>query len=275
MEEYINKIKRLSDQLKAKELELPQQVIVAWVLNNLTDEYEGLVSNITQGLRNAKEMINTDILFSNLLDEAKRLRSREPTQVLYTGSKYKGKKPYKIVKGRFYKHYKLPSHETKDCFFLFPDKAPKTWQIRQKAIEKAVEEEKKNPREEREEKENILFSKIASSSSSTEEIPQIQELDFDINQIMSLDDFSVYITLPITNNDNNLEKANKNTLDGLKNTLERIDSIRNSIQQVKVFHSKTPNMFIFNFILDTGATKHIISDLSFFYNLQSCDIKVN
>jgi hypothetical protein len=47
IEEYLNKIKQLSDQLKAKNLKLPKQVIIAWVLNNLTDNYDGLVSNIT------------------------------------------------------------------------------------------------------------------------------------------------------------------------------------------------------------------------------------
>jgi hypothetical protein len=42
MEEYLNKVKQLSDQLKAKKLELPKQVVITWVLNNLTEEYEGL-----------------------------------------------------------------------------------------------------------------------------------------------------------------------------------------------------------------------------------------
>ena len=40
MEEYLNKVKQLTDQLKAKRIELPSQVIVAWVLNNLTSPYE-------------------------------------------------------------------------------------------------------------------------------------------------------------------------------------------------------------------------------------------
>jgi gag-polypeptide of LTR copia-type len=73
MEEYLNKVKQLSDQLKAKELELPKQVIIAWVLNSLTENYEGFVSNITQSLRNSKtEEYNLEELFSNLLDESKR-----------------------------------------------------------------------------------------------------------------------------------------------------------------------------------------------------------
>ena len=72
MEEYLNKIKQLSDQLKAKNLELPKQVIIAWVLNNLTDNYDGLVSNITQSLRTNIESYSIESLFSNLLNELKR-----------------------------------------------------------------------------------------------------------------------------------------------------------------------------------------------------------
>jgi len=47
MEEYLNKVKQLSDQLKAKNFELFKQVIIAWVFNNLIDNYDGLVFNIT------------------------------------------------------------------------------------------------------------------------------------------------------------------------------------------------------------------------------------
>ena len=46
IEEYLNKVKQLTDQLKAKGIELPNQVIVAWVLNNLTSLYKGFVTMI-------------------------------------------------------------------------------------------------------------------------------------------------------------------------------------------------------------------------------------
>ena len=72
IEEYLNKIKQLSDQLKAKNLKLPKQVIITWVLNNLTDNYNGLVSNITQSLRTNIESYSIESLFSNLLNELKR-----------------------------------------------------------------------------------------------------------------------------------------------------------------------------------------------------------
>ncbi len=104
MEEYLNKVKQLSDQLKAKKLELPRQVIIAWVLNNLTDSYDGFVANITQSLRNDSEAYSIEMLFSNLLDESKRQESRDSNapQALHVRS-YKGKKPYKITKGKLSK----------------------------------------------------------------------------------------------------------------------------------------------------------------------------
>ena len=99
MEEYLNKVKQLSDQLKAKNLELLKQVIIAWVFNNLTDNYDGLVFNITQSLRTNIDFYTLETLFSNLLDESKRQESNEANtgQALITGG-YKGKKPYKITK---------------------------------------------------------------------------------------------------------------------------------------------------------------------------------
>ena len=99
IEEYLNKVKELSDQLKAKDLELPKQVIIAWVLNNLTDNYDSLVANITQSLRTNIDSFTLESLFLNLLDESKRQESMDNNQVLYSNSNkspkgnYKGKKP--------------------------------------------------------------------------------------------------------------------------------------------------------------------------------------
>jgi hypothetical protein len=72
MEEYINKVKELSNQLKAKNLKLLKQVIIAWVLNNLTDNYNSLVAKITQSLKTNIDSFTLELLFSNLLDESKR-----------------------------------------------------------------------------------------------------------------------------------------------------------------------------------------------------------
>ena len=52
IEDYLNRIKLLSNQLKVKKIKLLKQVIVAWLLNNLTPTYEGFVTIVTQLYRN-------------------------------------------------------------------------------------------------------------------------------------------------------------------------------------------------------------------------------
>jgi len=224
MEEYLNKVKQLSDQLMAKKLALPKQVVIAWVLNSLTDNYDGFISNITQSLRSNSEAYSLETLFSYLLDESKRLESKD-SSVFYTQHvKYKGKKPYKITKGKYCKYCKLTSHEAKQCFFLFPDKAPKGWN---RNMEKPPSSPpQKHPRDVREENIDILYSNI--STQTTKEAPTSKEpssslsssssleLDLDMDEI-NFDDIEVFITQDdintlITNEETDLLKA---TISGL------------------------------------------------------------
>ena len=166
MEEYLNKVKQLSDQLKAKNLELPKQVIIAWVLNNLTDNYDGLVSNITQSLRTNIDSYTLETLFSNLLDESKRQESNEANtdQALIIGG-YKGKKPYKITKSgssgankKYCINCKQHSHITSNCAFLFPDKAPKGWKKLGGDTNKSPDKLEKLARKKRDNNIDVLYS---------------------------------------------------------------------------------------------------------------------
>ena len=77
MKKYLNKVKQLTNQLKAKGIELPKQVIVAWVLNNLTNPYEGFITMVTQSYRTNSSTIDLENLFSNLMDESKRQVSKD------------------------------------------------------------------------------------------------------------------------------------------------------------------------------------------------------
>ena len=77
MEEYLNKVRQLTDQSKAKGMEMPSQVVVAWVLNNLTSPYEGFVTMVTQSYRTNSSTINLENLFSNLMDESRRQVSKD------------------------------------------------------------------------------------------------------------------------------------------------------------------------------------------------------
>ncbi|POS82207.1 hypothetical protein EPUL_005997, partial [Erysiphe pulchra] len=103
------------------------------------------VLSITQSLRINKDTFTTESLFANLLDELKRLRFEDNNNntILYISlnhkypnsnqnniSKnrpYKGKRPYKVTKGKYCRNCKRTSHNTVDCFFLFPEKAPSSW----------------------------------------------------------------------------------------------------------------------------------------------------
>ena len=47
LKSYLNKVKRLIEELKARDLELPSQIVISWILANLGKEFEGFVLNIT------------------------------------------------------------------------------------------------------------------------------------------------------------------------------------------------------------------------------------
>ena len=260
MEEYLNKVKQLSDQLKAKKLDLPRQVIIAWVLNNLTDNYDGFVSNITQSLRNDSNVYTLETLFSNLLDESKRQESKESNTVLHT----KTRPTFKVVKkkpqGKHCKYCKLGSYDVKDCYFLFLERAPKNWKKKFDAIENSVNEAEKTPREKRDENVEVLYSK--SSGDIAIENDTI-ELDLDVGDMnLDFEDIQVLITM---NNPNNITN---NSLDKL---MTRIEEERSSIERIKVLNAIERNNYTANFILDCGSTRNIIADRSYFTSFQVCN----
>ena len=79
IELYTNILKRLSNDLLARKLEIPKKLIIAWALNHLTPEYDNFVSNITQSLRLEidQNRLNLESLFSNLIDESRRLSYKD------------------------------------------------------------------------------------------------------------------------------------------------------------------------------------------------------
>ena len=72
MEEYLNKVKQLTNQLKAKGIKMLSQVIITWVLNNLISPYKGFIIIVTQSYRTNSSAINLENLFSNLMDKFRR-----------------------------------------------------------------------------------------------------------------------------------------------------------------------------------------------------------
>ena len=78
MKQYLNQIKRLNDQLITKKILIFEKVIYVWVLNNFFENYESLITTITQSIRvNDDASIKLDDLFANLIDESKRVKARD------------------------------------------------------------------------------------------------------------------------------------------------------------------------------------------------------
>ena len=71
IEDYLATIKRVVMNLKAKNLELPNKLIIAWTLHNLDHRFEGFVASMTQTYRAETADIDIDALFADLLDEAR------------------------------------------------------------------------------------------------------------------------------------------------------------------------------------------------------------
>ena len=97
MELYLNQIKRLYDQLTAKNVIIPEKVIFAWVLNNLSSNYETLITTITQSICvNGSDSLKLEDLFSNLIDESKRLKTKDSDAIALSVRTKKAKeyKPY-------------------------------------------------------------------------------------------------------------------------------------------------------------------------------------
>ena len=133
MEEYLNKVKQLTDQLKAKGIELPNQVIIAWVLDNLTSPYKGFVIIITQSYRTNSSTINLENLFFNLLDEFRRQVFKNQEIALVLKLKQFSRPPNQtnqIRKNKYYKKCKTTIHPIKDYFYLFPEKALKDFKTK-------------------------------------------------------------------------------------------------------------------------------------------------
>ena len=67
IEEYLNRVKMLVDDLTSKGIILPKQVVIAWVLNSLSEEYESLVQSIIHSLQRDPNSYTPETLFSSLI----------------------------------------------------------------------------------------------------------------------------------------------------------------------------------------------------------------
>ena len=127
IENYINRIKRLTDDLSARNIEIPTKVIAAWTLNNLTPEFESTVAMISQQFRNSQSEIVLDNLFAHLIDESRRLKSKEPDEMALTSQKseYRNNQKSDANKSnKKCKYCKKSGHFESDCWKKYPDLTP-------------------------------------------------------------------------------------------------------------------------------------------------------
>jgi hypothetical protein len=130
MEDFLSKIKYLDDNLSSKGIQLPKQVVLAYVLNNLTPAFEGLVTIITQSFRQNSEEMNMETLFSSLIDESRRQNSAEKALYTTKNNFAKHKNNNKVIKPRYCNKCKVTTHATSSCWFLHPEKKPDWFKTR-------------------------------------------------------------------------------------------------------------------------------------------------
>ena len=78
----------------------PNQVIIAWVLNNLISPYEGFIIIVTQSYKENSSNINLELLFSNLIDKARCLDSKNKEIALFNKEKNPSFNKYKAKGNR-------------------------------------------------------------------------------------------------------------------------------------------------------------------------------
>ena len=100
IEKYLTKIRSLTDDLATRNKAIPIEIIAAYTLNNLTSEYDYIIAAINQSFRN-KEEIDLDDLFSQIIDESRRIQGKESqgmALVLKNGYRSKVKGPIRCYK---------------------------------------------------------------------------------------------------------------------------------------------------------------------------------
>jgi hypothetical protein len=86
LESYINSFKRIINSLESRNISLPTKFIVALLLNNLSKDYEYIVTVITQSIRTSTSEINIEEIISQLLDESRRLNAIKSKNNNYSSS---------------------------------------------------------------------------------------------------------------------------------------------------------------------------------------------
>ena len=234
IEEYLNQIKRLSDDLSSKNLVIPPKLILAWTLNNLTNEYDHFIAMATQTIRASSQQLDLEGIFADLLDESRRLQNRDSAEALAVRTKtpQNQKSQQKRPNSRpnqavICAHCKKPGHKIDSCWIKHPSKRP---QKSSKSGPSGGDSRGKTPKSDAESED--VFSVFTESSKITElgNLP-ISEINPKTNGVLGHQQQQQFDTAMITSN-----------------------------------HDK--------WVLDSGATRHICCDIAYFDAINPCNTTI-
>ena len=319
METYITKVKDLVNEMADRDLKLPEEFILNWILNSLTSQYDGFVANITQALRVNIKAYNLSTLTTTLLDESRRIDNTENSQIMVLkaknksyntfnkvlkpyNNKVKAKNAWKREKGAYCNHCKVATHFTNKCFYLFPEKAPKGWDSkkdpniqlnrRSEAYENRERRilnlfngnnttSKNNTSSTTSENTSNNTSENTSISTSNTSIEESDKMDYEQPSEYSLDLFGDYIEektptqVYIINPQNSTPNTSILTNEQLDIEKRNIENLKIDLKNAKVFNTYSNDKYKANFIIDTAAESHIISDKRLYYTFKECNKKVS
>jgi hypothetical protein len=120
IEDYLTRIRRLTDELAAKKLAIPNKVIAAYTLSNLGPEWENTVAIISQSYRSQDGDIDLLALFSQLIDESRRRNAiQHPDEMVMTTQA----RPTRPIRPKC-SFCKKPGHNPEKCWFKHPHLMP-------------------------------------------------------------------------------------------------------------------------------------------------------
>ena len=273
IEEYLNRIKEIYNDLESRDIKIPEIVVIAWILNSLDESFSSYITNITQALRNDSEAYNLESLTSSLIDEAKRTQDINPQAFLIKKKQWKKERIVKKCS-----HCKLKGHLEKDCYFLHLEKAPKSFKINTNNRVNKRQQQQQQPKKEvkipdegkNKEKNNPFLLALNQGNSPhlyddkmdyegyAETVPSSPEVI-----LLSLDTSMPYKDPYI----NNLLGPLTRNIPRIKNLLLKVGNNKGTLD--------SNNQGYYSFIYDTGATRHITSDIRLLRNYRSIETSVN
>ena len=258
VDNFLNDIKAITDELKAKNIKLPETFLNAWLLEKLDNSYKDFKSNIYSQFRQNEKAYTLETLIANIADESRRKQfadsnSEEEINYLSSNSKKKGKD-----KEKYCSHCKKAGHNPSDCYQLFPHKSP----YNKNKVTKVKKPSNKS-RSERDKREKALIAKVEElklnrvtevSDSESEKQAQNYSSDEEMDEVLYLS------KIPKVQ----IAKANFTGL---------IDFIR-SKEAISKENSDILKKSSLSFIYDSGSTSHILENKQSFYSYKELNKQI-